>query len=123
MLSIKVLIVDDAVFMRNMIKDIFSADEFEVVGEAGNGVEAVEKFKELKPDLVTMDIVMPLKSGIEAVKEIVAFDRNARIIMCSALGQDSLIMEAIEAGAKDFIVKPFKAEKVVEVARRITESG
>ncbi len=118
-MAIKVLVVDDAVFMRNMIKDIFSSDEFEVVGEAGNGVEAVEKYREIKPDLVTMDIVMPLKSGIEAVKEIMAIDSDARIIMCSALGQETLIMEAIEAGARDFIVKPFKAEKVLEVAKRV----
>lgn len=121
-MSIKVLVVDDAVFMRNMIKDIFSGNDFEVVGEAANGVEAIEKYNELKPDVVTMDIVMPLKSGIEAVKEIVSNDSSAKIVMCSALGQDSLIMEAIEAGAKDFIVKPFKAEKVVEVVRRIAES-
>lgn len=119
MLSIKILIVDDAVFMRNMIKDIFSTDEFEIVGEAANGVEAVEKYKELQPDVVSMDIVMPLKSGIEAVKDIMAIDKSAKIIMCSALGQDSLIMEAIEAGARDFIVKPFKAEKVIEVVKRV----
>lgn len=118
-MSIKVLVVDDAAFMRNMIKDIFSADEFEVVGEGGNGIEAVEKYMELKPDIVTMDIVMPLKSGIEAVKEIMAQDSEAKVIMCSALGQDSLIMEAIEAGAKDFIVKPFKPEKVLEVVRQV----
>ena len=118
-MSTRVLIVDDAVFMRNMIKDIFSGDEFEVVGEAANGVEAVEKYRELTPDVVTMDIVMPLKSGIEAVRDIVAEDAGAKIVMCSALGQDSLIMEAIEAGAKDFIVKPFKAEKVIEVVKRI----
>ncbi len=121
-MSIKILVVDDAVFMRNMIKDIFSTDEFEIVGEAANGVEAVEKYQELKPDVVSMDIVMPLKSGIEAVKDIVAIDSSAKIVMCSALGQDSLIMEAIEAGAKDFIVKPFKAEKVLEVIKRVAES-
>ena len=121
-MSIKILIVDDAVFMRNMIKDLFSGDEFDVVGEAANGVEAIEKYKELKPDIVSMDIVMPLKSGIEAVKDIIAFDKSAKIVMCSALGQDSLIMEAIEAGAKDFIVKPFKAEKVIEIVKRIAAS-
>ena len=118
-MSIKVLIVDDAVFMRNMIKDIFTGEEFEVIGEAANGVEAIEKYRELQPDVVTMDIVMPLKSGIEAVKEIVTEFSDARIVMCSALGQDSLIMEAIEAGAKDFIVKPFKADKVIEIVKRI----
>ena len=86
----RVLVVDDAIFMRNMIKDIFSGDEFEVVGEAANGVEAVEKFRELKPDLVTMDIVMPFKSGIEATKEILAVDADAIIIMCSALDRSHL---------------------------------
>lgn len=121
-MSIRILVVDDAAFMRNMIKEVFVADEFEVVGEAGNGIEAVEKYMELKPDIVTMDIVMPLKSGIEAVKDIMSQDPAARIVMCSALGQDSLIMEAIEAGAKDFIVKPFKAEKVLEVVRQVVSA-
>ena len=125
-MAIKVLIVDDAMFMRNMIGEIFngkdySGQPYEVVAEAENGIEAVEKYRELKPDIVTMDIVMPLKSGIEAVREIVAEDKTAKIVMCSALGQDSLIMEAIEAGAKDFIVKPFKAEKVLEIVKRIIE--
>lgn len=115
----RVLIVDDAVFMRAMIRDILTGEGFEVVGEAANGIEAIEKFKELKPDLVTMDIVMPLKSGIEAVHEIVENDRAARIVMCSALGQESLVMEAIEAGAKDFITKPFKKERVVQVLKKI----
>ena len=116
------LIVDDAIFMRNLIKDIFSTDEFEVIGEASNGVEAIEKYKELSPDVVTMDIVMPLLSGIEAVKEIIKYDSGAKIVMCSALGQDSLIMEAIESGAKDFIVKPFKAEKVLEIIKMVASS-
>ena len=118
----KVLIVDDAVFMRDMIKDIFSSDEYEIVGEAVHGVEAVDKYKELKPDLVTMDIVMPFKSGIEATKDILALDPNATIIMCSALGQESLVMEAIEAGAADFIVKPFKAEDVLNVVNKVLAS-
>lgn len=119
-MSYKILIVDDAAFMRNMIKDVFgSIPGFSVVGEASNGIEAVEKYKALQPDLVTMDIVMPLKSGIEAAREITSADREAKIIMCSALGQESLVMEAIEAGAKDFIVKPFKAEKVQEVVNRV----
>ena len=116
----KILIVDDAAFMRNMIKDVFeSMPGFSVIGEASNGIEAVEKYKALHPDLVTMDIVMPLKSGIEATKEITSVDREAKIIMCSALGQESLVMEAVEAGARDFIVKPFKAEKVQEVVNRV----
>ena len=115
----RVLVVDDAIFMRNMIKDIFSGGGFEVVGEAANGLEAVEKYKELKPDLTTMDIVMPFKSGIEATREIVKQDRNAVIVMCSALGQESLVMEAIEAGAADFIVKPFKADDVLAVVNKV----
>jgi two-component system chemotaxis response regulator CheY len=115
----RVLIVDDAVFMRNMIRDIFSSADFEVVGEASNGIEAIEKYRELKPDLTTMDIVMPFKSGIEATRDIVKSHRDAVIIMCSALGQESLVMEAIEAGASDFIVKPFKAEEVLKVVKKV----
>ncbi len=120
-MPIRVLIADDALFMRNMIKDVFGSDEFEVVGEAANGVEAVERYKELTPDITTMDIVMPQKSGIEAVRDIMKLDRDAKIVMCSALGQESLVMEAIEAGAADFIVKPFKPEKVVEVVKKVVQ--
>ena len=115
----KVLIVDDAIFMRNMIKDIFAGSGFEVVGEAANGLEAVEKHRELKPDLTTMDIVMPFKSGIEATREIIKNDPRAVIVMCSALGQESLVMEAIEAGAADFVVKPFKPEDVHRVVQKV----
>jgi two-component system chemotaxis response regulator CheY len=115
----RVLIVDDAVFMRNMIRDIFAAGGFDVIGEAANGLEAVEKYKELKPDLVTMDIVMPFKSGIEATREILAATPEAVVVMCSALGQESLVMEAIEAGATDFIVKPFKEDEVLAVVRKV----
>ena len=115
----RVLIVDDAIFMRNMLKDIFDGESFEIVGEAANGVEAIEKYKELKPDLTTMDIVMPFKSGIEATKEILAMHRDAVVIMCSALGQESLVMEAIEAGAADFVVKPFKPEDVQRVISKV----
>jgi two-component system chemotaxis response regulator CheY len=115
----KVLIVDDAVFMRNMIRDIFTSSGFQVVGEAANGLEAVEKFRELRPDLTTMDIVMPFKSGIEATREIVKVDPRAVVIMCSALGQEALVMEAIEAGASDFIVKPFKSEDVIAVVKKV----
>ena len=118
-MPIKVLIADDAVFMRNMIKEVFDSPEFQVVGEASNGIEAVEKYKELKPDITTMDIVMPHKSGIESVRDIIKLNKDAKIIMCSALGQESLVMEAIEAGAADFIVKPFKAEKVLEIVRKV----
>jgi len=115
----RILIVDDAIFMRNMIKDIFASGGFDVIGEAANGLEAVEKFRELKPDLTTMDIVMPFKSGIEATREIVKLHPGALIVMCSALGQESLVMEAIEAGASDFIVKPFKAEDVLSVVKKV----
>jgi two-component system chemotaxis response regulator CheY len=115
----RVLIVDDAIFMRNMIRDVFAEGGFEVVGEAANGLEAVERFKELQPDLVTMDIVMPFKSGIDATREILRIDPQAVVVMCSALGQESLVMEAIEAGASDFIVKPFKGEDVLAVVKRV----
>src|SRR5690242_2292797 len=115
----RVLVVDDAIFMRNMIKDIFSSGGFEVVGEAANGLEAVERYRELRPDLTTMDIVMPFKSGIEATREIVRMDPAAVVLMCSALGQEALVMEAIEAGASDFIVKPFKAEEVLAVVKKV----
>lgn len=118
-MTARVLIVDDALFMRTMLRNIFVESGFEVVGEAGNGNEAVEKYRVLKPDLTTMDIVMPEKNGIEALKQIMVFDPRARVVMCSALGQESLIIEALEAGARDFIVKPFKPAKVVEVAQKI----
>jgi two-component system chemotaxis response regulator CheY len=117
----RVLIADDASFMRQMIRDIIEPEGFEVVGEASDGVEVIEKFKELHPDMVMMDIVMPKRSGIDSVKAIIAMDPTARIVMCSALGQESLVMEAIEAGAKDFIVKPFKPEAVVSTLRKALE--
>jgi two-component system chemotaxis response regulator CheY len=118
-MTARVLIVDDALFMRTMLRNIFVESGFEVVGEAGNGNEAVERFRALGPDLTTMDIVMPEKSGIEALKQIIALDPRARVVMCSALGQESLIIEALEAGARDFIVKPFKPAKVVEIAQKV----
>lgn len=125
-MAVKVLIVDDAMFMRNMIAEIFTGkkykdEDYEVVAEAENGIEAVEKFKEHGPDIVTMDIVMPEMTGIEALKEIIEADSSASVIMCSALGQDSLVMEALDAGAKDFIVKPFQPEKVLDVVVRILD--
>ncbi len=115
----RVLIVDDAAFMRMMIKDILQKNGFEVVGEASNGVEAVNLYKKERPDVVTMDITMPDMDGIEAVKEIRAFDENAKIIMCSAMGQQSMVMDAIKSGAKDFIVKPFQADRVLEAIRKV----
>ncbi len=118
----RVLICDDAEFMRTLIKDVLTKGGYEIVGEAANGEEAVAKYKMLKPDLVTMDIVMPVKSGIDALKEIIAYDPNAKVVMCSALGQEILVMDAIEAGAKDFIVKPFTEENVLEVIGKVLES-
>lgn len=110
----KVLIVDDAAFMRMMIKDILEKNGFEVVAEACNGIKAVEAYKKERPDVVTMDITMPDMDGIEAVKQIKEFDPNAKVIMCSAMGQQSMVMDAIRAGARDFIVKPFQADRVLE---------
>ncbi|GAB2563441.1 response regulator [Gracilibacillus alcaliphilus] len=110
----KVLVVDDAAFMRMMIKDILTKNGYEVVGEAQDGQEAVDKYKELTPDLVTMDITMPEKDGIAALKEIKSLHADATVIMCSAMGQQAMVIDAIQAGAKDFIVKPFQADRVIE---------
>jgi two-component system chemotaxis response regulator CheY len=121
-MGLRILIADDALFMRNMLREIFVKAGFQVVGEAANGVEAVERYHELRPDLVTMDIVMPLKSGIEALQQITSEDPDARVVMCSALGQEALVIEAVQAGAKDFIVKPFKEERVLDVVRRVTRN-
>ena len=115
----KVLIVDDAAFMRMMIRDILEKNGFEVVGEASNGIKAVELYKKEKPEVVTMDITMPDMDGIEAVKQIKAFDPDSKIIMCSAMGQQSMVMDAIRAGARDFIVKPFQADRVLEAIRKV----
>lgn len=117
--NISVLICDDAIFMRRMISDILTQAGFRVAGEASNGVQAVELYKSLKPDLVTMDIVMPEMGGIDAVREIVRNDPDARILMCSAMGQQALVIEAIEAGARDFIVKPFQPGRVLEAVQRV----
>lgn len=122
-MAIRVLIADDALFMREMIKEIIQQDGYEVVGEAANGSEAVSKHRQLKPDITTMDIVMPIKSGIQAVQDIRKEYSEARIIIISALGQDSLVIEALEAGAKDFIVKPFKAGKVLEVMKKVAQAA
>lgn len=115
----KILIVDDAAFMRMMIKDILTKNGYEVVAEAANGVEAVELYKSHQPDLVTMDITMPEMDGIEAVKQIKAINPAAKVIMCSAMGQQSMVMDAIKAGANDFIVKPFQADRVLEAVKKI----
>lgn len=113
-----ILIVDDASFMRMMIKDILTKNGFEVLGEAENGAVAVERYKELNPDLVIMDITMPEMDGIQAVKEIKKINGEARVVMCSAMGQQAMVIEAIQAGAKDFIVKPFQADRVVEAVKK-----
>jgi two-component system, chemotaxis family, chemotaxis protein CheY len=118
-LSHTVLICDDAIFMRTMVSDILQGAGFEVVGEAETGVQAVEKYKQLRPDLVTMDIVMPDMGGIDAVREITKFDPKARILMCSAMGQQALVIEAIQAGARDFVVKPFQPSRVLEAVQRV----
>lgn len=114
----RILVVDDAAFMRMMLKDILSKNGFEVVGEAENGQKAVEKWQELRPDLTTMDITMPEMDGISAVKEIKKVDANAKVIMCSAMGQQAMVIEAIQSGARDFIVKPFQPDRVIEAVRK-----
>ncbi|GAF64036.1 response regulator [Alkalihalobacillus trypoxylicola] len=114
-----ILIVDDAAFMRMMIKDILVKNGYTIAGEAANGAEAVEKYKELGPDLVTLDITMPEMDGIQALKEIRATDGDAKVIMCSAMGQQSMVIDAIQSGAKDFIVKPFQADRVIEAIQKV----
>ena len=118
-MSHTVLICDDAVFMRTMISDILKESGYEIVGQAETGVQAIERYKTLRPDLVTMDIVMPDMGGIDAVREITSFDANAKILMCSAMGQQALVVEAIQAGAKDFVVKPFQPSRVLEAVQRV----
>ena len=113
-----ILIVDDAAFMRMMIKDILSKNGYEVIGESENGAKAIEKYKEMSPDLVIMDIKMPEVDGITAVREIRKMDPNSKIIMCSAMGQQAMVIESIQAGARDFIVKPFQADRVIEAVRK-----
>jgi two-component system, chemotaxis family, chemotaxis protein CheY len=117
-MSKTVLIVDDAAFMRMMIKDILSKNGYQVVGEAQTGKEAVELFQKLKPDLVTMDITMPEMNGIDAVKAIKKIEPSARIVMCSAMGQQAMVIDAIQAGARDFIVKPFQPNRVIEAVQK-----
>jgi two-component system, chemotaxis family, chemotaxis protein CheY len=114
-----VLICDDAIFMRTLVRDILLQAGFEVIGEAETGVEAVAKYQQLHPDLVTMDIVMPDMGGIDAVRQICKADPDARILMCSAMGQQALVVEAIQAGAKDFVVKPFQPSRVLEAVQRV----
>jgi len=117
----RVLVADDASFMRQMIREIVEAEGHEVVGEASDGDEVVEEFKRLSPDIVTMDIVMPRRSGIDAVKTIIDLQPDAQVVMCSALGQESLVQEAMDAGARDFIVKPFKPDVVISTLQKVLE--
>jgi two-component system chemotaxis response regulator CheY len=117
--KLRVLIVDDAIFMRKMISDILVENGMEIAGEADTGAKAIEKFAELRPDLVTMDIIMPEMNGIDAVRKIMESDSQAKIVMCSALGQQALVQEAIAAGATDFLIKPFNAARVVEVIAKV----
>lgn len=113
-----VLLVDDAAFMRMMLREILTKGGYNVVGEAENGIIAVTKYKELRPDIVTMDITMPEMDGITAVKEIKKINPNAKIIMCSAMGQQAMVIEAIQSGARDFIVKPFQPVRVMEAVQK-----
>ena len=115
----RVLVCDDAIFMRTMISDILTSAGYDGGGEAETGLQAVDRYRDLKPDLVTMDIVMPDMGGIDAVREIVKQDPNAKILMCSAMGQQALVVEAIQAGAKDFVVKPFQPSRVLEAVQRV----
>jgi two-component system chemotaxis response regulator CheY len=119
----RILVADDASFMRQIIRDILESDGHEIVAEASDGIQAVEEWKKHRPDLVTMDIVMPRRSGIDAVRAIAGIDGTARIVMCSALGQETLVTEALQAGAADFIVKPFKPDAVLATLRRVLEKG
>jgi two-component system chemotaxis response regulator CheY len=120
-MAVRVLVADDARFMRQLIREIIEPEGFEVVGEAADGRSVVEEFARLQPDIVTMDIVMPKRSGIDAVREILALDAGAKIAMVSALGQEALVMEALQAGASDYIVKPFKPEAVIATLRKVAE--
>ena len=119
----RILIADDASFMRQMIREIVESEGHEVIAEASDGVEAVDKFKSHHPDLVMMDIVMPRRSGIDAVEGILELDPTACVVMCSALGQETLVTEALEAGAKDFIAKPFTPDSVLKTLDKVLEKG
>ncbi len=114
----RVLVVDDAAFMRKMVSDALAKGGHEVIGQAGNGVEALEQFRELRPDLMTLDITMPEKDGLATLKDLMELDPSAKVIMCSALGQESKVLESIKLGAKDFVVKPFKPDRVIDAVAK-----
>ena len=116
----RVMVVDDAVFMRMTLRKMIELEGYEVVGEAGNGVEAVQKYMEAQPDVVMLDITMPEMNGIDALKRIKEFDPKAKVIMCSAMGQQAMVAQAIQSGAKDFIVKPFEKDRVLAALKRVT---
>lgn len=118
----KILIVDDAKFMRVTLANILSSEGHDIVGEAQNGQEAVELYEELQPDLVTMDITMPVMDGLEAIRRIIALDDQAKVIVCSAMGQQKVVVEAIELGAKDFIIKPFERTNVIDSVNNVLDS-
>jgi two-component system chemotaxis response regulator CheY len=117
----RVLICDDAMFTRTLINDILVKAGYEIVGEASNGLQAIEGYKEVNPDIVIMDLIMPDMGGIEAIKKIIELDPNAVIIVCSAMGQQALVMEALDAGAKDFIVKPFQPAQILDTLKKLLE--
>lgn len=117
-MSKKILLVDDAAFMRMMLRDILTKNGYEVCGEAANGIEAINKVKELNPDLVTLDITMPEMDGITALKEIKKIKPELSVIMCSAMGQQAMVIESIQAGASDFIIKPFQGNRVIESIKK-----
>jgi two-component system chemotaxis response regulator CheY len=116
----RILVVDDAAFMRRMVSDVLTSGGHEVVGEAADGNEAVERYRELRPDVMTLDITMPEKDGLTALRELIALDPGAKVVMCSALGQESKVLEAVKAGARDFIAKPFEAERVLSAIEKVT---
>jgi two-component system chemotaxis response regulator CheY len=118
-MSGKIMVVDDTTFIRNILKDIFRSSGYEVVAEASDGAEAVHLYRQLKPDLVTLDLTLPGVNGLQAMKEIKAFDPKAKIVICSAVSQQQMVIEAIEAGAKDFIVKPVMRERLIEVVETL----
>lgn len=120
---IRVLIIDDAKFMRVTLSNIFEKNDIEVIGTAENGERGVQLYKELNPDIVTLDITMPVMDGLQALEEIIKYDSNANVIMCSAMGQQRLVVKAIELGAKDFIIKPFQEFRVVETVRRFANGA
>ena len=115
----RILVVDDAAFMRRMVIDVLESGGHEIVGEAGDGNEALARFRELRPDVTTLDITMPAKDGLTALREIIAFDPGATVVMCSALSQESKVLEAVKAGAKDFIAKPFQAGRVLSAIEKV----